>query len=136
MVLRNFQHSFKRQLKGMDICGGTVSVPQRGAQQRKSSGLEKELNDEDDESSEAEPAKPLSTKQSTEFFKHINIAIGITDDNGANRHIRSTVTKATESTVVCYKEFYSKRQKAAYQHPLYHFFKRAENCQSTCSGRQ
>jgi hypothetical protein len=95
--------------------------------------LEKELNDEDDESYDVEPLKHLSTKQLTECFKHINIAISIIDDNDANRERSAKVTRAIESAVVCYKEFYSERQKAA---SLHHFFRRAESCQSTGSARE
>jgi glutamate synthase domain-containing protein 3 len=38
--------------------------------------LEKELSDEDDESSDVMPVKHLTTKQLVEFFEHIDVAIG------------------------------------------------------------
>jgi hypothetical protein len=45
--------------------------------------LKNELNDEEGESSDVKSVKHLSTKQLTEFCKHINSATGITDNNDA-----------------------------------------------------
>lgn len=66
--------------------------------------LEKELDDDDDESSDVKPVKRLSTRHLTEFFRHINTAFGITDDNDANRERSAEVTRGIESAVACCKE--------------------------------
>jgi hypothetical protein len=75
-------------------------------------------------------------KQLTEFFKHTDTAIGIIDDNDANRERSAKITRATENAMACYKKLYSKRQKAACKLSLHHFFMRAESCQSTGSARE
>jgi NH3-dependent NAD+ synthetase len=77
--------------------------------------LEKELSDEDDEFSDVVPVKHLTTNQLVEFFKHTNIAIGIIDDNAANRERSAKVARGTESALASYKELYRERQKAARQ---------------------
>jgi hypothetical protein len=77
--------------------------------------LEKELSDEDDESSDVVPVKHLTTKQLVEFFKHTDNDIGITDDNDANRVRSAKVARGIESALACYKELYTERQKAARQ---------------------
>jgi predicted ATP-dependent endonuclease of OLD family len=95
--------------------------------------LKKELSDEVDESSDVVPVKHLTTKQLVEFFKHIDIAIGIIGDNDANRERSAKVARGIESALACYKELYREMQKAACQLSLHHFFKRVESCQSTDS---
>jgi hypothetical protein len=65
--------------------------------------LEKEQSDEDDESSDVVPIKHLTSKQLVEFFKHIDIAIGIIDDNDANRERSAKVTRGIESALACYR---------------------------------
>jgi hypothetical protein len=95
--------------------------------------LKKELSNEDYESSDVVPVKCLTTKQLVEFFKHIDIAKGIMDDNDANSERSAKVARRIESALACYKELYSERQKAARQLSLHHFFKRVESCQSTDS---
>jgi hypothetical protein len=95
--------------------------------------LERELNNEDDESSDVKPVKHISTEQLTAFFKHINTAIGIVDD-GAIRERSWKDIRVIESAV-SYYEVCSKRQKAALHLSLRHFFKRGEICQSTFSAR-
>jgi hypothetical protein len=77
--------------------------------------------------------KHLTTKQLVEFFKHTDIAIGIIDENDASRESSDKVARGIESALACYKELYRKRQKAARQLSLRHFFKRVEICQSTDS---
>jgi hypothetical protein len=77
------------------------------------------------------PVKHLATKQLVEFFKHNDTALGIIDDNDANRGRSAKVARGTESALACYKELYRERQKAAHQLSLHHFFKRVESCQST-----
>jgi hypothetical protein len=69
--------------------------------------LEKEMNDEDDESSDVKPVKHISTEQLTHFFKHISTAIAIIDD--AIRERSSKVIKVTESAASYFEELYSKR---------------------------
>jgi hypothetical protein len=95
--------------------------------------LENELSNEDDESSDVVPVKHLTTKQLVEFFKHIDIAIGIMDDNDANRERSAKVARGIESALDCYKEPYRERLKAACQLSLHHFFKRVESCESSDS---
>jgi hypothetical protein len=97
--------------------------------------LEKELNDEDDASSDVKPVTCLSTEQPTEFLKHIDTAFGITGNNDGIRDRSAKVTTAVVSTVAFCKELYSGRQKAACQLCLHHFFRRVESCQSTGSER-
>jgi hypothetical protein len=79
------------------------------------------------------PVKHLTTKQLVEFFKHIDIAIGSTDYNDANRERSAKVARGIESALACYKELCRERQKAARRLSLHHLFKRAESCQSTDS---
>lgn len=74
--------------------------------------LEKELDNY--ESSDVKPIKCLSTRHLTEFFKHINTASDITDDNDANRERSAEVTRR-RSVVACCKDLCSKRQNAAHQ---------------------
>jgi hypothetical protein len=78
----------------------------------------------------------IQTKQLIEFFKHTDTATVITDDNDANRERSAKVTRVIESAVACYKELYSKRQKAACWLHRHHFFKRAESCPTTGPARQ
>jgi hypothetical protein len=57
----------------------------------------------------------IQAKQLTEFFKHMNTAIGIIYNNDANRERSVKVTRVIQCVVACYKELYSERQKAAWQ---------------------
>jgi hypothetical protein len=98
--------------------------------------LEIELNYEDYATSAGKPVKRPSTKQLITFFKHNDTTIGITDDTDINKGRCAKVTQAIDSSVACYKELYSERQKAALQQSLHHFFRGAESCQSTGSARQ
>jgi hypothetical protein len=74
--------------------------------------------------------------QLTEFFKHMATPAGIIDDNGANRERNAEVTRAVESAVACFKELYSKRQKAVCELSLRYLFKRVESCQSIGCARE
>jgi hypothetical protein len=64
----------------------------------------------------------IQAKKLAEFFKHTDIAIGIIDDNNANRETSAEVTRATESAMACYKEYCSDRQEATSQQSLHYFF--------------
>jgi hypothetical protein len=96
--------------------------------------LEKDLNEKGDESSVVEPVKLLLTKQIAEFFKHIDTAISIIDENDPNRERSAKVARDIQSALACYKEFYGERKNAAYQLTLDHFFNTAENRQFTDPG--
>jgi hypothetical protein len=97
--------------------------------------LKKDLNEKSDESSVVEPVKLLSTKQIAEFFKHIDTAIIIIDENDPNNRERSVkVARDIQSFLACFKELYKERKNAASQLTLDHFFNIAENRQSTDPG--
>jgi hypothetical protein len=96
--------------------------------------LEKDLNEKGDESSVVKPVQLLLTKQIAEFFKHIDTAISIIDENDPNRERRAKAARDTQSALACYKELYRERKNAAYQLTLDHFFNIAENRQSTNPG--
>jgi hypothetical protein len=96
--------------------------------------LKKELSDQDDESSRMTPNEHLTTKQQVEFFKHYDIAIGLTDENYATERERGAkVARSNECALACYKELYKVRHKAPQHLSLHHLSKRLESCQSTDS---
>lgn len=111
-------------------CGGIVSVPHGEPQQSKSS-----------EAGERTKwwwwilqCEGLSTKQLTEFLKHSDTVIDITDDN-TNRERRAKVTRVIQSAVACFKECYNERQKAICQLSCRHLFVRVGTGQSSGSAR-
>jgi hypothetical protein len=63
--------------------------------------LEKEVSD-GDEFTDVVPVKNhLTTKLLVEFFKHIDIAIGIIDENDANRERSAKVARGIKSVLAC-----------------------------------
>jgi hypothetical protein len=68
------------------------------------------------------------------FFKHIDTAISIIDENDPNRESSAKVARDIQSSFACYEELYRERKNAAYQLTLDHFFNIAENRQSTVPG--
>jgi hypothetical protein len=70
------------------------------------------------------------------FFKHIDTAISIIDENDPNRERSAKVARDIQSTLACYKELYRERKNAAYQLTLDNFFNIAENRQFTDQGLQ
>jgi hypothetical protein len=60
-----------------------------------------------------EPVAHPATKRLAEFFKSIDIVIGIIDGSDANREGSAKFARGIESSLACYKELYKEEKKKA-----------------------
>lgn len=86
--------------------------------------LEKELSDEDDESSDVVLVKHRTAKQLVEYFKHTDVLNG----NDGHRERNAEVPTGIEGALACYKELYRGRLEAARHLCLHRLFKAIESC--------